>query len=71
MALLPAPRLLPLPVDDAPELCSHAEQQLQTPGAVHARSCKMCVRRRGRLLNPGGTLCCNQRSLARCPRLWD
>ncbi|GLC47762.1 hypothetical protein PLESTB_000023000 [Pleodorina starrii] len=47
-------------------LCSHSA--LPTPGAA---SCSRCVRRRGRLLNPGGTICCNTRDLAKCPRLWD
>ncbi|GIL79650.1 hypothetical protein Vretimale_12247 [Volvox reticuliferus] len=47
-------------------LCSHSA--LPTPGAP---SCSRCVRRRGRLLNPGGTICCNTRELAKCLRLWD
>ncbi|GFR49303.1 hypothetical protein Agub_g11325 [Astrephomene gubernaculifera] len=34
-------------------------------------SCGRCMKRRGRLLNPGGTICCNTRDLASCPRLWD
>lgn len=80
--LLPAPRALLLPAELAgpgeegvsrQELCTHSD--LPVPpgsGALPAAgSCSRCPRRRGRLLNPGGTICCNTKDLARCPRLWD
>ncbi|KAG2452459.1 hypothetical protein HYH02_002701 [Chlamydomonas schloesseri] len=80
--LLPAPRALLLPAElvgeggqgvTRQELCTHSELPVP-PGSGSlpaAGSCNRCPRRRGRLLNPGGTICCNTKDLAKCPRLWD
>ncbi len=48
------------------ELCTLSE--LPSRGTVQ---CSKCPRRRGRLLNPGGTVCCATKELAKCPRFWD
>ncbi|KXZ55491.1 hypothetical protein GPECTOR_2g1040 [Gonium pectorale] len=65
-AARPAPVPRPTPAGAKQALCSHSE--LPTPQAA---TCSRCVRRKGRLLNPGGTICCNTKDLAKCPRLWD
>ncbi|KAG2424369.1 hypothetical protein HXX76_014578 [Chlamydomonas incerta] len=82
LGLLPAPRALLLPAELAgegqqgvsrQELCTHSDLPVP-PGSGSlpaAGMCSRCPRRRGRLLNPGGTICCNTKDLAKCPRLWD
>eukprot|EP00798_Chlamydomonas_sp_ICE-L_P014565 gene14565-20606_t len=64
-----------LPLQEIPDLCSYAKTPDLCSYADIKSShfpCKECAKaHHSHLLRPGGAICCSERNLAKCPRLWE
>jgi len=58
-----------MPQQTPPELCSHHPHSKKFNDAITCQQCSNAYK--NQLGVPGGAICCAEKMLAKCPRLWD
>jgi hypothetical protein len=57
------------PLPEVPELCTASK--VPTPSTMKCEQCRTRTATGKVFLMPGGAICCDEKELAKCPRLWD